>query len=699
MATDVETLEERQRRVQAEVDAVPGHGWERLTKLKPLNTVFDVQFQWLDNTLRSDARGRRTSENENGGWQVQLPNDVYEKAFERFQTGYLKSKNIGKDGKSHLEKVISLLANWEKRQRTPDWEDGNQATRLLNAARRDSQIRVDGYKDFLFEHNGVFVRFGFKGTETQSTRKLGGLSVERIDETWGIRIPSRKTGEQAKHKADVMSIIQLAKAAKEPNLGFAWLKKKDNGLTARSGVIEIDTNQSPDGIYDLLLSRANGHKLSNLHARLPVNDEMRHQNLLSGKHGVTLPPGTDAHWLSQSANVILEGVPGTGKTHAINALTVAYDRDAKPVPGRGIRELRSATGRSLPAAAETQFVPVEVRFMTMHPSTSYEDFVEGLRPAGNWKNTTATQAVADGKSTDPLPGPWFHETTAATKTKTTFALKNGFFVEACVAAVANPDSAVVVVLDELNRCNIPKVLGDLMTVIEESKRARWDRDAWVVDNDTKAVTLPYSGRKLFVPDNLFIVGTMNTTDRSVAPMDAALRRRFSFHRIWPQGYGPDAASTANGLADRLGNGPEITASLALWRSINDLLLSRYGADAMLGHSYLDDLSRALTRTDVKADEVVAYHWNHRILPQLMDVIASNGLTRSLVNDPKAFFDQNPKAKAGTGTLASPATVFNGRIDVAFSGTGSQRMAHLTFLKLEPDPPSKQSTNGPKTPDE
>ena len=385
-----------------------------------------------------------------------------------------------------------------------------------------------------------------------------------------------------------------------------------------------------------------------------------------------------AKWLRCSSNLVLEGVPGTGKTHAINALKVAYDDGGKPVPGTGIANLPAASGRDLPQAGGTLHVAVEVRFMTMHPSTSYEDFVEGLRPAGDWTNAKAAKKVTDGKSTDPQPGPWFHEETSSPTTE--FALKNGFFVEACVAAVADPDKAVVVVLDELNRCNIPKVLGDLMTVIEESKRAHWDetKTAWVVDNVSKAVTLPYSGRKLFVPDNLFIIGTMNTTDRSVAPMDAALRRRFSFHRLWPQGFGPDAALTRANLEQRVGNTVEMKAALQLWREINSVLLARYGADAMLGHSYLDDLSRGLARDTAKRDEVVSYHWGYRILPQLMDVIASNGLTRSLTNSPEAFFSADAKQDDAAKKKEPP---FNGQIRSVLSGTGSQKSAHLEFVRL------------------
>jgi len=357
---------------------------------------------------------------------------------------------------------------------------------------------------------------------------------------------------------------------------------------------------------------------------------------------LSAPSKSTKKWLEFALNIVLEGVPGTGKTHAVQTVANTKLRTSGTSP-RHLKE-------------------VAIRFMTMHPSTSYEDFVEGLRPAGAWSNATCTKSVSDGKAAGPLTGPWFFE--KSKPITAAFALKNGFFVEACVAAVADPNKAVVVVLDELNRCNIPKVLGDLMTVMEESKRAQWNGMTWVLNGETQAVTLPYSGRKLFVPDNLFIVGTMNTTDRSVAPMDAALRRRFAFHRVWPQGFGPDAATTALELQKRLGNAPDMTRSLVLWKAINTQLLAKYGADAMLGHSYLDDLRAALERDPKQTPEVVAYHWNHRILPQLMDVIASNGLTRSLVEDPKAFFGNDARILAG--------------IDIAVAGSGSLRTAELRY---------------------
>jgi 5-methylcytosine-specific restriction endonuclease McrBC GTP-binding regulatory subunit McrB len=131
---------------------------------------------------------------------------------------------------------------------------------------------------------------------------------------------------------------------------------------------------------------------------------------------------------------------------------------------------------------------------------------------------------------------WFFH--ASPKTEGNWTIQDGFFLKACQQAYSHPDKDFIILIDEINRANVPKVLGDLLTTIERSKRAKWKKEV-VEESDTQLllhnknghwdlescqiVSLPYSKRKFFVPENLYIMATMNTTDRSVAPLDAALR--------------------------------------------------------------------------------------------------------------------------------------------------------------------------------
>lgn len=395
--------------------------------------------------------------------------------------------------------------------------------------------------------------------------------------------------------------------------------------------------------------------------------------------------------------VVLEGVPGTGKTYRL----------------RHVRNAAADAGSRILGDGSGRFA------VTLHPATAYEDFVEGLRPGTartvkdriqeDWVKDEASLKVTpvvgrrsrtafevdhrkgfffqDGKPTDvsklenkgkPKPGP-----------AATFSLHDGFFLSVCIEAVHYPTCEFAVLLDELNRCNIPKVMGDLLTTLESSKRATWrsktklegrcwdasgDDGFWDI-TDAQVVTLPYSRRLFFVPDNVYVIATMNTTDRSVAPMDAALRRRFAFERVWPIGFEPSAV----GKAEREGSDKEraaaatkrrreamllklccpaeqlILPSVEAWIAMNTKL-QEFGYDAMLGHSYLFDLaqdledSARLAVSDVAVPNVIAHHWNKHIFPQLVDSLLTNDLLDSVFNDEGERDTQNNCAGGILSTL-------------------------------------------------
>jgi hypothetical protein len=262
----------------------------------------------------------------------------------------------------------------------------------------------------------------------------------------------------------------------------------------------------------------------------------------------SVPPQSDAfgesllspEWLERvqgllrlKPQMVLQGVPGTGKTHVAQHLA------------------RLITGNR----------PDRVRLVQFHPAYSYEEFVEGIRAISG-----------EGGVSYPVV--------------------NGVLGDFAQQAAAQPGEAHVLVIDEFNRGNIPRIFGELLFLLEYRNQA---------------ATLPYSKRPFRLPENLLILATMNTADRSTVALDQAIRRRFSFVDMLP-----DGELLARWLSLHPPDDPSLSPRVVrAFTELNRRLLREGGPERQIGHSFF--MVPSLDMPKLRAV------WEHHIRPALADM--------------------------------------------------------------------------------
>jgi 5-methylcytosine-specific restriction enzyme B len=235
--------------------------------------------------------------------------------------------------------------------------------------------------------------------------------------------------------------------------------------------------------------------------------------------------------LRRKGQVVVYGPPGTGKTY--HALRVARELAARQSFNKTYTNLTNEERAEIEAPTTGY-----VRICTFHPGYTYEDFIEGLRP----------RTVNDNLVFEP---------------------REGTCKLICQDAEKNSKRNFYLVIDEINRGDVPRIFGELITVIEFDKRGL-------------KITLP-SGKPFTVPKNVFLIGTMNTADRSISLLDTALRRRFGFVELMP-----DSTQLGGRMAGPLPLGAWLDALNARLRHH----LKRDARNLQIGHAYL--LTQAIT---------------------------------------------------------------------------------------------------------
>ena len=284
---------------------------------------------------------------------------------------------------------------------------------------------------------------------------------------------------------------------------------------------------SINNIFNLTIGRPENRKDNQ--SLISLYSKFRTQPLITPQ--ITTPKTT-----YNFKNIILSGVAGIGKTHSYLKLINLIES--------GVQE-NKLFEKLIDTKKVDEVVEKErIEFITFHQNYSYEEFIEGFQP----------------------------------NEKSGIKIEDGLFKAFVNKAKKNIDQNYYFVIDEINRGNISKIFGELITLIEDSKR------------DELEVKLPYSKNSFSIPRNIFIIGTMNITDQSISKLDIALRRRFVFFNIKP-----NTNLVCQKFKDK-------------FEKLNEYISKNLGDDYLIGHSYF-----------MKCDEnSLDYILKHQIEPLLED---------------------------------------------------------------------------------
>ena len=360
-----------------------------------------------------------------------------------------------------------------------------------------------------------------------------------------------------------------------------------------------------------------------------------------------IPPSEN---MTLPINTILYGPPGTGKTFSTTALALSVLADFEDA-GAYAATVQDGAYAAAPGTVRwrewvERFEDLRkagrVEVTTFHQNYSYEDFVEGLRAKVVTNKDENTRGETTSVAYDIEPGifkriayramyAWLTGTAPEAGDRSEAEVIE--VVDAWLGDGKEPDQKraagaeappYVLIIDEINRGNMSRILGELITLLEDSKRAKLE-DEIESGDQPMAATLAYTKLPFMVPPNLYIIGTMNTADRSLVGLDLALRRRFSFIELEPH---PEA------LCNAISDAPALNLQSFLG-TLNARIETELDRDHKIGHAFLCGVSDIAGLQQAMRDKVIPQliEYFHDAPPKLQRVLGNSGFVSFSDNRP------------------------------------------------------------------
>ena len=476
---------------------------------------------------------------------------------------FLKLKEKGQKAKNTMEQIVASCKEFSKLEEdsTIKWLDGSNTKirKYLWAEMKYNEFKKSPISVSLFveKHKKTVFRISLEirnnnsddewmdvyHTHLEIPLKDGLVYVIGSNEKDNPKItPDSVDTIKEKLKSKEISKVQICKYVEQSD-------EKDNEQYHQEVMAAI---KSILEYYEHVMKSSKGRRL--LESTRESEEALREMNLLDKGNKTEVV---------YDKNMILYGPPGTGKTYSTAIYAVAI------CDNKNVEELKEDYDGVM-TRYNKLLEEGRVKFITFHQSYGYEEFIEGIKPVLNNQNSIG-YTIEDGafkafcKDATKVEDENSHNKVAD---------DNAADVSMEQQDKELPNKNYVFVIDEINRGNISKIFGELITLIEDTKRAGMA--------EARTAVLPYSGDLFSVPSNVYILGTMNTADRSISLMDTALRRRFQFIEMMP-----DVAILEKIGANRVG---DLDVALML-KTINERITYLYDREHTIGHAFFTKLAK------------------------------------------------------------------------------------------------------------